>query len=81
MDEEECLYEHEKDPKEDESNGYCSKGEECDDQACNFSERSHVIKRLICTFQSNCNRLNCPYKHTVARKAFLEVGASNSKEK
>ena len=81
MDEDECLYEHDKDPKDDESNGYCSRGEECEDQSCNFSERSHKIRRPLCSFQSNCSRLNCPYKHTVSRKAFLELGSSNSKRK
>jgi general transcription factor IIIA len=82
MDEDECLFEHGSDSNEMDTNErlFCSNGEKCTDQSCNFSEQSHHAQvRVVCKFQSNCNRLNCPFKHTMARKAFLEVGSISNK--
>jgi hypothetical protein len=83
MDEEECLYEHEKNDTEEHRNGnnFCSNGSKCDDQSCRFSEQSHMIDKMLCKFQSNCNRLNCSFKHIATRKAFLEVGPLKNKRK
>jgi hypothetical protein len=83
MDEEECLYEHEKDFTEELRNGYnfCSNGARCNDQSCRFSEQSHMMDKMLCKFQANCNRLNCSFKHSAARKAFLEVDLLNTKRK
>ena len=82
IDEDECLYEHERNVHETE-NTICAAGENCIDQSCKFSEQSHMKKKRItlCKFQANCNRLNCSFKHIVERKSFLEVGSRNSKEK
>ena len=83
MDEDECLYEHEGTNTEEYNNGksFCLNGSNCDDQSCRFSEQSHLKDRVLCRFQSRCNRLNCSYKHTVARKAFLEEGQLGNKRK
>ena len=78
----ECLYEHERNTHEKE-NYFCAAGEQCDDQSCKFSEQNHkkTKAKVLCKFQSNCNRLNCTFKHIVARKAFLGVGSKNTREK
>ena len=82
MDEEECLYEHEENNSDVNRNGsFCLNGSKCVDQSCRFSEQSHMNDRVLCKFQSKCNRLNCNYKHVVTRNAFLEDGQSNSKRK
>ena len=81
MDEEECLFEH---GNNEEANGgreACANGEKCNDQSCKFSEQKHTQVKIACRFQSNCNRLYCPYKHDIARKAFLEVGSSASRRR
>ena len=79
VDEDECLYEHEKSTAEEVN--ICSKGKECNDQSCTFSEKQHSNARPSCKFQAGCNRLNCAYKHSFSRKSFLEVGSLNRKRK
>ena len=71
MDGEECLFEHELDSNEA---SYCPNGRKCDDQTCKYSEQMHLTTKMLCKFQANCNRLNCPYTHNVDRKAFLGEG-------
>ena len=68
MDGDECLFEHVQDSND---GSYCSKGQMCNDQSCKFSEQKHSNAKLVCKFQTNCNRLNCPYTHNCERKAFL----------
>ena len=74
LDGDECLFIHESG-----SNGesVCPEGEQCNNQSCNFSEQSHTKSKSLCMHQANCNRLNCHFRHTVQRKAFLEVGFRN----
>ena len=79
MDEEECLYAHEQ--IEDSSVNGCVDGSDCRDQSCKFSDKEHKDNRILCKFQTNCNRLNCIYKHVVARKAFLGPGLSKENKK
>jgi DNA-binding ferritin-like protein (Dps family) len=81
IDEDECIFEHEEGSRREGFHG-CINGETCSDQSCQFSEASHKnVKNAVCRFQANCNRLNCAYKHSVQRKAFLGVCTSNSKGK
>ena len=75
LDGEECLFVHEPGPSEE---SVCPDGEKCNNQACNYSEQSHSKSKVSCIFQANCNRLNCPFKHTVPRKAFLGHGFRNT---
>ena len=77
LDGEECLFLHESVPGGD---SVCPEGEDCNNQSCNFSEQSHLKTKLLCIFQANCNRLNCPFKHTVPRKAFLGEGFKSNQE-
>ena len=67
----ECLFEHAQNLSEV---SYCPNGQMCNDQTCKFSEQRHEKGNVLCTFQTNCNRLNCPFIHTVERKAFLGEG-------
>ena len=73
LDGDECFFEHEKDNSVTEHNAssYCPNGEKCSDQSCKYTEKRH-ISSVLCKFQASCNRLNCQFKHSVARKAFLE---------
>ena len=72
MDGDECLYEHSQGSNEV---SYCPSGQMCNDQTCKFSEQKHIKPKVLCIFQSNCKRLNCPYTHTATRKAFLGEGS------
>ena len=74
LDGDECLFLHEAG-----SNGesVCPEGDSCNNQSCNFSEQSHKNSKSLCLYQANCNRLNCQFRHTVPRKAFLDVGFKN----
>ena len=76
LDGDECFFEHEKDYNVSDTNDglNCPNGERCADQSCKFSEQRHTVT-ILCKFQANCKRLNCPYKHNVPRKAFLEQGS------
>ena len=73
LDGDECFFEHEKDNSVTERNAYsyCPNGEKCDDQSCKYNEQRHTSS-VLCKFQAICNRLNCQFKHSVPRKAFLE---------
>ena len=83
FDQEECLFVHKEgnQNKVQRSLDLCPKGEDCNDQACSYSEWKHKTSKVLCKFQQNCNRINCPFKHTMPRKAFLGVNTSNFKEK
>ena len=72
IDGEECLYEHVRGSNEV---SYCPNGQMCKDQACKISDKKHAKQNVLCMFQANCMRLNCPYTHTTTRKAFLEEGS------
>ena len=69
IDGEECLYEHVKGSNEV---SYCQNGLMCNDQECKCSDQEHTKQKVLCIFQENCKRLDCPYTHTVKRKAFLD---------
>ena len=71
IDGDECLFEHVRDVNEA---SHCPNGQSCDDQTCKFSEQKHSTIKVLCKFQTNCNKLNCPYTHSVERKAFLGEG-------
>ena len=75
LDGDECLFVHEVGPGGD---SVCPEGEKCNNQSCNFSEQSHTKSKLLCIFQAKCNRLNCPFKHTVPRNAFLGESFKNN---
>ena len=79
LDGDECFFEHEKDCNVGGANdgSYCLSGEKCNDQSCNFSEQKHSLIKP-CKFQANCTRLNCPFKHNVARKSFLEESSEKN---
>ena len=86
LDDYECFFKHvEKNTNENASvrnRFFCKDGERCSDQSCVVSEANHVKSRnILCRFQVNCNRLNCSFKHTCERKAFLGEGSLNSKDK
>ena len=83
LDKEECFFLHKEGNKNDEQQSIkvCPNGENCQDQACSFSEWNHKTSKVLCKFQQNCNRINCPFKDIEQRKAFLGVNVSNSKEK
>ena len=75
IDEDECLYSHEELEK---TKNVCADGDMCLNQSCEFSEANHLkSKSILCKFQENCNRINCTYKHTTERKAFLGVSWLN----
>ena len=80
MDGAECLYEHGM-AEEKSGQGLCANGPECRDQSCEYNDKEHRMDKELCRFQVNCNRLNCTYKHLVARRAFLEPGASKESKK
>ena len=71
IDGDECLFEH---AQEINGSSCCPNGQNCDDQSCKFSEQRHSTAKVLCKFQTNCNRLNCPYTHSGTRKAFLGEG-------
>lgn len=53
----------------------CRNGPSCNDQD-HFGPSGHLIKSEVkCRFQETCYKETCPFKHTVQREAFLEVGA------
>ena len=83
LDQDECFFIHEEGNQNEqkESLEVCPNGENCTDQSCGFSEWKHKTSTVLCKFQQNCNRLNCPFKHTIARKAFLGGSISSLKEK
>ena len=83
FDKDECFFLHKEGNQNDEQQliKVCPNGENCQDQACSFSEWNHKTSKVLCKFQQNCNRINCPFKHIEQRKAFLGVSISNSKEK
>ena len=68
----ECLFEH---ALESGEASHCPNGQMCIDQTCKFSEQRHIKSNNLCMFQTNCNRLHCPYTHTATRKAFLGEGS------
>ena len=78
IDEEECFFAHE-DIQSSQSAGlnigrnrYCPRGESCDNQACEFSERNHLnAENVMCRFQAKCSRSECMYKHVMERTSFL----------
>ena len=79
IDGDECLFVHEPGSSGDSD---CPEGEKCKNQSCKFSEQSHtkLKSKLLCNFQANCNRLNCPFQHTVTRKAFLGEGLKSNQK-
>ena len=83
FDQDECFFFHKEGNQNEgaESIDICSNGENCTDQTCNYSEWKHNTARVLCKFQENCNRLKCPFKHLMPRKAFLGVDISKFKEK
>ena len=85
IDGDECFFEH-SDPRPynyepSKNNYFCTNGEQCLDQSCQFSEAKHMKPNSSCRFQENCNRLSCVFKHNVERKAFLGEGSLNKKGK
>ena len=77
IDEDECFFVHRINNTETENIDSCPRGENCQDQTCTFSEWKHKSKVTLCKFQTQCTRINCPYKHIAKRKAFLGQGNSN----
>ena len=70
FDEDECLYEHNNAGNEEKVNNVCSKGNDCSDQSCEFSEQNHRISNpILCRFQERCNRAGCQFMHNSTRKA------------
>ena len=72
----ECFFSHENSENsiadQDKPSPFCPNGIECSDQLCQYGEYSHKnVKEIDCKFQANCNRKNCPFVHSVERKAFL----------
>ena len=77
LDGDECFFSHEPaspdDIKSDKPGSFCPKGDSCLDQSCTFSVASHrKINNILCRFQANCIKKECPFIHTTKRKAFLE---------
>ena len=66
LDGDECIYEH---VTLEQDSSTCVASENCRDQACTKKHRKSL--KILCKFQANCNRLSCPYQHTVQRTAFL----------
>ena len=81
IDGDECLYEHGKANVKKREYGLCANGVECRDQSCKYNDKEHKKSKDLCRFQVNCNRLNCIYKHTKPRHAFLEEGGQISNKK
>merc|ERR1712013_203644 len=87
IDEDECFFEHddEKDKQKEEPSGksrYCLKGENCQDQSCEYSEVNHLnVKNVMCRFQSKCNKSECMFKHIMERASFLTNCTQNFKKK
>ena len=83
IDEDECFFRHEnKNSEHNRNKSFCVNGDECSNQSCPVSDSNHKnMKKILCRFQENCNKLRCSFKHNVERKAFLGVGSLNSKEK
>ena len=88
IDEEECFFDHEDHQSPQTSginigqNRYCSKGNSCDNQSCEFSERNHLnVENVMCRFQAKCSRSECMYKHIMERTSFLGDFRKNSVRK
>lgn len=80
IDEDECFFEHQENISERFSppKYFCERGDQCNDQSCQFSEAKHKkMNHIDCRFQENCYLVNCSFKHNVERKAFLGEGFLN----
>ena len=61
---------------------YCLKGENCEDQSCEYSEINHLnVKNVMCRYQEKCNKTECMFKHNMERVSFVETCTTNCKEK
>ena len=81
----ECFFSHNNSENsiadQDKASLLCPKGIDCDHQSCQYGEYSHInVKEIDCKFQANCNRKNCPFVHSVERKAFLWESRKLEKE-
>ena len=88
FDEEECFFVHEEvsnfqsEYQNTKQSRYCLKGENCDNQSCEYDETKHKkIKDVLCRFQSKCNRSECMFKHVMEKASFLENCDQSSKRK
>ena len=87
IDENECFFDHnEKEDKQTEERGvksrYCLKGENCENQSCEYSEVNHMnVKNVMCRYQAKCNKTECMFKHIIERASFLEACTQNYKRK
>ena len=65
-----------------EKSRYCPEGVQCRNQCCDYNEANHIdFKDMMCKFQSQCNRSECVFKHTVERAAFLGDCSQNYRKK
>ena len=77
LDGDECIFDHN---GKSSASVVCPNGKDCTDQACEFTEQQHRHESIaLCMFQANCNRQECPYKHTVQRRHFLEEDKRRSR--
>ena len=81
LDDNECLYDHKSSVNEETDLLGCPQGQNCANQDCTFSEKSHrSLNQTLCRFQWRCNRSACVFKHTVSRKSFF-IRKPTKKEK
>ena len=87
IDEKECFCDHnEKEDKQTEErvgkSRYCLRGENCEDQSCEYSEVNHMnVKNVMCRYQAKCNKTECMFKHIIGKASFLEACTQNYKRK
>ena len=83
LDGDECFFVHNEISSQEKSDiRYCTEGENCKNQSCEFPERDHKnTSNIPCRFQSKCNKPQCRFKHIVEKASFLEVSTQSFRKK
>ena len=85
IDENECFFLHEENDdshEEERKSRFCLKGENCEDQSCEYSEVNHLsVKNVMCRYQSKCKKTECMFKHAIEKASFLAACTQNWQER